>query len=409
MVAYLMLLTYAAWRAPRRTLMPTSGFSNELYSFSILIPAHNEEKLLPRLLSNLATLDYPRSHLNIHVIADNCTDKTADLARQSSVIVHERFNPDNRGKGYALQWLLDQLWQSHQIQGAVVILDADTIVSSNFLRVMNTRLLQGERVIQSYYAAQNPESSFSAGLRYAALAVLHYLRPQGRMVLGGSAGLKGNGMVFTADVMKKHAWSDSVTEDIELHMMLLLAGERVTFSPDAVIQAEMPDKLTDARSQNVRWEQGRLQMAKKYVPKLLKAFKDNLRHPKRAFVFGDAIMEHIIPPFSILASLSGVSLLASLFWWHSERNKSKRDRLSARHSSYRSAKLSQLNLVLSFGAILGQAWYLLAGLKMVNAPRSVYRAFVYAPGYVVWKIWHYLRILLGSENQKWVRTTRNEG
>ena len=409
LVAYLMLLTYAAWRAPRRTPISTSGFSNDLHSFSILIPAHNEAKLLPRLLSNLATLDYPRSHFKIHVIADNCTDKTADLARQSGVIVHERFNPDQRGKGFALQWLLDQLWQSHQVQDAVVILDADTIVSPNFLRVMNTRLSQGERVIQAYYAVQNPEGSFSAGLRYAALAMLHYLRPQGRMVLGGSVGLKGNGMVFAADVMEKHTWSDSVTEDIELHMMLLLSGERVTFSPDAVIQAEMPNKLADARSQNARWEQGRLQMAKKYVPKLLKAFIDNLRHPKRAFVFGDAIMEHVIPPFSILASLSGISFLASLFWWRSERNQSRKTGLSARNSPRGAAKLSKLNLVFSFGTILGQACYLLAGLKMVNAPKSVYRVFVYAPGYVIWKIWHYLRILFGFENQMWVRTTRNEG
>lgn len=401
-VSYLLLLTFTAWLAPKRT--PISPATKKLNEFLILIPAHNEEKLLPRLLVNLRAMDYPQSHYSVHVIADNCTDKTAELARQNDAIVHERWNDEQKGKGYALQWLLEKLWQKKVAHDAIVILDADTIVSTNFLEVMNARLNNGERVIQAYYAVQNPESSFSAGLRYAALAVLHYLRPQGRMVLGGSAGLKGNGMVFAADVMKSHTWSASVTEDIEQHMALLLSGERVTFAPDAVIQAEMPDKLTDARSQNVRWEQGRLEMAKKYVPKLFKASVNNLRHPRKAFVLWDAIMEHLIPPFSVLAGLSILSLFGSLIWWFVASHN-----LGNQASSIKAFSLSRLSLVLSIGALCGQVFYLFAGLKMVNAPRSVYRVFVYAPGYILWKIWHYLRILFGFEQQKWVRTTRNEG
>jgi 1,2-diacylglycerol 3-beta-glucosyltransferase len=401
-VSYLLLLTLAARRAPKRTLLFLTN--KKLNRFLILIPAHNEEKLLPRLLVNLHALEYPQSHYSIHVIADNCTDKTAELARQNDAIVHERWNTEQKGKGYALQWVLEKLWQKDVAHDAIVILDADTIVSSNFLEVMNARLNNGERVIQAYYAVQNPESSFSAGLRYAALAVLHYLRPQGRMVLGGSAGLKGNGMVFAADVMKRHAWSASVTEDIELHMALLLAGERVTFAPDAEIRAEMPDKLTDARSQNVRWEQGRLEMAKKYVPGLFKASTHQLRHPKKVFVLWDAIMEHLIPPFSILAGLSVISLFGSLIWWFVESQG-----IGNQASSLRAFAASKLSLALSVGALLGQVVYLLAGLKMVNAPRSVYRIFIYAPGYILWKIWHYVRILFGFEQQKWIRTTRNEG
>ena len=401
-VSYLLLLTVAAWFAPKRTSI--SPANKKLNEFLILIPAHNEEKLLPRLLVNLRALDYPQSHYSVHVIADNCTDKTAELARQNDAIVHERWNDEQKGKGYALQWLLEKLWQKNVAHNAIVILDADTVVSTNFLEVMNARLNNGERVIQAYYAVENPESSFSAGLRYAALAVLHYLRPQGRMVLGGSAGLKGNGMVFAADVMKSHPWSASVTEDIEQHMALLLSGERVTFAPDAVIQAEMPDKLTDARSQNVRWEQGRLEMAKTYVPKLFKESTRRLRQPRKAFVLWDAIMEHLIPPFSVLAGLSIVSLLGSLVWWLVASRS-----LGNQASSLKAVSLSKVSLALSISGLLGQLFYLFAGLKMVNAPRSVYRVFIYAPGYILWKIWHYLRIMFGFEQQKWVRTTRNEG
>ncbi|MCC6604357.1 MAG: glycosyltransferase family 2 protein [Anaerolineae bacterium] len=400
-VSYLLLLTLAAWRAPKHTSIPATP--QKLNQFLILIPAHNEEKLLPRLLVNLQALAYPQSHYRVHVIADNCTDKTAEFARQHNAIVHERWNTEQKGKGYALQWLLEKLWQNNITHDAIVIFDADTVVSPNFLDVMNARLNNGERVIQAYYAVQNPESSFSAGLRYAALAVLHYLRPQGRMVLGGSAGLKGNGMVFAADVMKSHTWSASVTEDIEQHMALLLSGERVTFAPDAEIQAEMPDKLTDARSQNVRWEQGRLEMAKTYVPKLFTTSLHHLRHPQKAFVLWDAIMEHLIPPFSVLAGLSVISLFGSLIWWFVEAQG------SGQATAPKFFSLRKFSLALSVGALFGQAFYLLAGLKMVNAPRSVYRVFIYAPGYILWKIWHYVRILLGFEQQSWVRTTRNEG
>lgn len=405
MVSYLLLLTIAAWRAPKQT--PTARNNQRLNQFLIVIPAHNEEKLLPQLLDNLQMLAYPQSGYGVHVIADNCVDKTAELARQHGAVAHERQNDTQKGKGYALQWLLEKLWRDDVPHDAIVILDADTVVSENFLEVMNNRLNNGERVIQSYYAVQNPESSFSAGLRYAALAVLHYLRPQGRMVLGGSAGLKGNGMVFAADVMKNQTWSASVTEDIELHMTLLLSGERVTFAPDAVIQAEMPDKLTDARSQNVRWEQGRLEMAKKYVPQLFTAVLRQANRPKKAFVLLDAIMEHLIPPFSVLAGLTAVSFLGSLLWWLIDI--SALGNQPAALASGPTFNLSLFSLILSLALLSGQALYLLAGLKMVNAPKSVYRVFVYAPWYILWKIWHYVRVLFGFKQQSWVRTTRNEG
>ena len=153
---------------------------------------------------------------------------------------------------------------------AILIMDADSSISPNFLRVMDARLARGERVIQSYYAVRDPEQSWSVSLRYVALAALHYLRPLGRMVLGGSMGLKGNGMVFAADILKKHEWSASITEDIEFHMALVLDGERVMFAPDAVVEAEMPQDLAGSQTQNTRWEQGRLEMARTYVPKLLR-------------------------------------------------------------------------------------------------------------------------------------------
>ncbi|MCP5093992.1 MAG: glycosyltransferase family 2 protein [Chloroflexi bacterium] len=401
MVGYLLVLTSTAFRASRHT---KNILQQPQTRFLILVPAHNEAVLLPQLLANLAELDYPKHLFAVHVVADNCTDETAVIGRQHGAIVHERRNPNERGKGYALQWLQQRLWQANEPHDAIVIFDADTVVCPNFLRVMDARLASGEKVIQSFYSVRNPERSWGVGLRYAALAVLHFLRPQGRMVLGASAGLKGNGMVFAADILKNHEWSASVTEDIELHMTLLLAGERVTFAPDAVIWAEMPQKLADARSQNMRWEQGRLQMARKYIPQLMKAAI--LHKNLSPILYFDAIMEHLIPPFSILVGINGATLLAN---WALKRSWSK-NRIRFVYRNQRKnwgQTLHFLNLITGFVLILGQVVYLLAGLRLVNAPRHIYRTLLFAPLYIIWKIWQYLRVFSGRGEQRWIRTKRN--
>jgi len=212
LVAYLVFLTLAAQRAPVRT---PKGVGDSLHQFAFLIPAHNEERLLPTLLLSLGALDYPTSRYSVHVVADNCTDLTAETAKDMKAIIHERFDATQIGKGYALQWLLDRLLLSQVPFDAAIILDADSVVSANFLLVMNEKLNCGGRVVQAYYPALNPEHTWAVGIRAAALAAIHYLRPQGRTAIGASAGLKGNGMLFHRTILQRHRWSASVTEDIE--------------------------------------------------------------------------------------------------------------------------------------------------------------------------------------------------
>jgi cellulose synthase/poly-beta-1,6-N-acetylglucosamine synthase-like glycosyltransferase len=402
LVAYLLLLTASAmvgvWRA--RQAKP---LGNSRTRFLILIPAHNEEKLLPDLLANLRALDYPEKRYQIHVVADNCSDNTAELARRGGAVAHERTNLEQRGKGYALQWLLGQIWTAAIPYDAVVILDADSIVSPDFLAVMDGRLARGERAIQAYYAVRDPDRSWSVALRYAALAVLHYLRPLGRMALGGSVGLKGNGMVFAANIVRRYPWSASLTEDIEYHMALVLGGERVTFAHDAVVWAEMPGTLADSQSQNVRWERGRLEMVRSYVPKLLAAAWGALRtkRGKRAYVLFDAAMEQIIPPFSILAGASVLGLFLALFLGAAAA-------LAAGRLAWQlSGGVTWAGVGLGLGLLLGQAIYTLAGLRLAAAPRRVYLALLAAPAMIAWKIWLYARVLLGLDRQGWVRTKRN--
>ncbi|WP_322513469.1 glycosyltransferase family 2 protein [Chloroflexus sp.] len=374
MVAYLLLLTIAAFFARRATPLRDQPATR----FVIMIPAHNEERLLPDLLANLNQLDYPRELYSVHVVADNCTDRTAAVAKAHGAQVYERFDQTLRGKGYALEWLLQQIWERNEPHDAIVILDADSVVSANFLRVMDARLARGERVIQAYYTVRQPEGAWSAGIRAVALIVLHYLRPLGRMVLGGSTGLKGNGMVFAADIVRRHRWTASLTEDIEYHMTLILAGERAMFAPDAVVWAEMPDSLRAAQSQNERWERGRMEMIRRYVPRLL---RESLR--RRSFLLIDAAIEQLIPPFSVVTGASVlIALLALLL----------RD----------PAALALAGFILG-----GQLVYILSGLILARAPWPVYRSLLFTPLFMVWKLWLYARLLLGLKPRDWIRTARN--
>lgn len=374
MIAYLLLLTVAAFFARRVTPVrdqPTTRFA-------IMIPAHNEERLLPDLLANLNQLDYPRELYSIHVVADNCTDRTAAVATAHGAHVYERFDQTLRGKGYALEWLLQQIWQRNEPHDAIVILDADSVVSTNFLRVMDARLARGERVIQAYYTVRQPEGAWSAGIRAVALIVLHYLRPLGRMALGGSTGLKGNGMVFAAEIVRRHRWTASLTEDIEYHMALILAGERAMFAPDAIVWAEMPDSLRAAQSQNERWERGRMEMVRNYVPQLL---REGIR--RRSFLLIDAAIEQLIPPFSVV---TGASILIALG---------------------AGALRDPAALALAGFILGGQIAYILSGLILVRAPWPIYRSLLFTPFFIVWKLWLYARLALGIKPRDWIRTARN--
>ncbi len=264
----------------------------------------------------------------------------------------------------------------------------NSIVSPDFLKVMAAHIERGERVIQSFYTVRSPERSWSESLRFAALAGVHFLRPLARSVTGGSVGLKGNGMVFVPELLKRHPWSLSLTEDIEYHMTLLFAGERVTFAPDALVYGEMPASLGRSSSQHDRWERGRLEAAKTYLPRLFKAGLHALRtgNFKEAYLYWDAALEHLIPPFSILVGLSGVVFFASaalLFF-------------SLRFGGVPAQSMgwARVDFWLSLGLVIGQIIYVFSSLRLARAPWVVYRALLYAPLLVVWKIVQYIRVIL---------------
>src|SRR5215471_9575182 len=207
--AYVIFLTIAAALARKSAPPPGPGRRR----FAILVPAHNEEPVIARLLRSLAALEYP--HHDVCVVADNCDDRTAEIARAHGALVFERFTDSDKAKGYALRWLLEQLRARGRDYDAFVVLDADTVAASDLLARFDARLESGSQAIQAYYTVLNAGESPIAGLRFAALAALHYLRPLGRSALGLSVGLKGNGMCFSAPVLEQFAWNwFTLAEDV---------------------------------------------------------------------------------------------------------------------------------------------------------------------------------------------------
>lgn len=373
MVLYLDILSLAAALWCRR---PQPGLPR--HRFAILVPAHDEETLLPRLLESVRALDYPTDLYDVHVVADNCADATAACAATGGAFVYERTDDRLRGKGYALRWLLSRVRDAGRVYDAYVVVDADSVVAPSFLRVMDAHLMRGDQVIQGYYGVLNGQESWPAALRYAGLALFNGLRPRGRDALGLSSGLRGNGMCFAAPVLTRFGWEAfTLAEDAELHLQLVGAGIKVTYAPDAIVLAEMPTSLRLARSQNLRWERGRLHMLRSFGPRLL-AHGMRTRNP----VLLDAVAEHLIPPLSVLTGAGAVSFALTCL-------------LRARAARR-----------LALAVLCGQVCYVAIGLRLARATPRAYLALLWAPLYVIWKMRIYVHSAFGRRDGDWVRTPR---
>jgi cellulose synthase/poly-beta-1,6-N-acetylglucosamine synthase-like glycosyltransferase len=384
--AYLGVLTAAAMARSRQVREAARRDPQRRYS--ILIPAHDEARLISTTVASLRALDYPAQLFDVHVVADNCTDDTAAIARAAGAEVHDRDDPANAGKGPALEWLMARLRQRGELGDAVVFVDADTIVDPAFLRAVDCALDDGASVVQGHYAVRDEGGSPVVALRAAAMAARTFLRPLGRTALGGSAGLHGNGMVFLSDAIAERRWSDHLTEDMELSLDLLLAGVPVAFAPDARVEAEMPDTIAAARTQQERWERGRLELARRYLPAL--ARRTVTGGPPGRLAALDAAFDVAVPPLSVVGA-------AATAW----TTFGAVSALAARGGRGRA------DVAVGASTLAVLAVHVLTALRLTGAPSSTYRALLQAPRLVVWKVGLWLRVLVGRRQVRWVRTARN--
>ena len=266
---YLLLLTVAA-AIPRHNELGSSP-RRKKRRFTFIIPAHNEEKLITRTLESIFNVRYPKNLYNVVVVADNCTDSTADLARISGAIVHERFDTGKQGKGAALNWIIARVTQGNNVCDAYIFIDADSTISPNFINEMDHQLDLGHHAIQASSRVRETADSGKGKLIAIAYFLFNHIRPLGRSRLGFSVGLRGNGMCFDRSLISRIYWNEkSLVEDLDLANRLLTEGISVAFCPNAVVSSELPTMQAGVNSQRMRWERGRLVSSFNELPNLLK-------------------------------------------------------------------------------------------------------------------------------------------
>ncbi|WP_018214570.1 glycosyltransferase family 2 protein [Desulfitobacterium hafniense] len=290
---YFVLSMFGLFRRPDKKVLEPEK------SFALVVAAHNEEAVIGPLVDNLLNLDYPKELYDVFVVADNCTDKTALIAKNAGALVHQRFNNEKRGKGYALEWMFHRLFKLERHYDAVIIFDADNLVNETFLVEMNSKLCQGHQIVQCYLDSKNPYDtwvtntfSITFWLSNRLLQLARYNTGFLNNVLGGT------GMCISTKVLKDLGWgATSLTEDLEFTMKALISGIKTTWAHDAIVYDEKPLTFIQAWNQRKRWAQGQVDVAGRYFfPLIYKAFKE------RKLMYFDAAVHLFQPALVMIAT-----------------------------------------------------------------------------------------------------------
>ena len=350
-------------------------------SFAVLMPAHNEA------VGIAASINAVRAQLGANdrllVVADNCTDATADIARAAGAEVTERTDASRRGKGYALDHGVR--WLERAPPAAVVIIDADCIAAADALECLVKRCLATSRPVQALYLMNAPPGS-GLGLRIAAFAwvIKNHLRPLGGAALGWPCQLMGTGMAFPwALIRSAPLASGHLVEDMELGVALASAGAAPLFCPAALVTSVFPSDADGARAQRTRWEHGQLSVLAKTGPRLLaRAFA------RRDGALAAMALDLMVPPLAALALALVCALTVAAAWWSFSADV---------HPLALAAVATAL-----FGAGVMAAWWR-GGRQLVSL-----RELLALPLYVAAKVPIYVR-LFTKRQVEWVRTKRDDG
>jgi cellulose synthase/poly-beta-1,6-N-acetylglucosamine synthase-like glycosyltransferase len=349
--------------------------------FDVIVPAHNEGAGIRATVLNLRQLNWPPEKFRVVVMADNCSDDTADIAREAGALVVERKDPDNRGKGHALDFIFR--WsRAVNLAQAVVVVDADSRASANLLEAFAARIEKGSHAIQAHYGVLNTSASWRTRLMAIALGAIHKVRSRARERLGLSCGIRGNGWCVTHALLAQIPYKAySLVEDVEFGVDLGLAGHRVAYCDEAHVDGEMVTTESAARSQRQRWEGGRFQLIRSRVPTLLRRA---LSAP--SLVCLDLAMDLLILPLSYIALSAGALLLLALGLWLIDRSPLSLGILA----------LALFNCV-ALAAYVGRGWAV-SGVGL----RGVWD-FLRVPGFIFWKV---VLMISGPKTTAWIRTRR---
>ncbi|TDU28697.1 cellulose synthase/poly-beta-1,6-N-acetylglucosamine synthase-like glycosyltransferase [Panacagrimonas perspica] len=374
--AYLLLLTLLSGRPqPPPSADPRTRFL-------LVVPAHDEAGGIGRTVKSLLALEWPAEARRVHVIADNCSDDTAAIARAAGAEVTERSHASLRGKGYALQVAYDQAIAEGWCD-AVVVVDADTDVDPGLLRAFAGRIQLGAQAVQAFYGVRNPRASWRTRLVTLALAIFHRLRGRGRERLRVSCGLRGNGMCFALDTLRRVPHNAfSRVEDLEYGVALGRAGIRVWYADEAEVRADMVASEKASRSQRQRWEGGRFEFARAQGGPLL---RDAVRG--RSALLLDLAADVLTPPLGYFGLGAILLALGAVLLW-------------------------VLGVVMPVTALLSGlplavlVVHVARGVSLSGLGARGWLDLAAAPVYVLWKLSLVLRRRASSK--AWVRTERDE-
>jgi 1,2-diacylglycerol 3-beta-glucosyltransferase len=352
--------------------------ARDLPRLLFLVPAHNEELLIQSCLASLFRLDYPADRFEILVVADNCTDRTAQIVQEAGVRCLERSKPDLRGKPHALAWAISQI--SLRELESVVIVDADTTLRKDFARAVAQLAPLRHKAVQPYNDVANPEDN--ALTRMA--AVLSAANHRFAYGLKNSAGLNvplSAGMCVGTHLLQRYGWPVfSIGEDLEFYAFLTERGTRIEAAPGARLFAQEARSLRQSASQRKRWTGGKLTVLIRYSRRLL--------------------MSRRIGPaqkLDVIAELSSVGPAVHLGIV-----------LTAIAAVVLAQPLGAIWIAAAFAAsLIRLVIYATLAIAADPQPLRTLLAFGYLPFYTVWRLGTAVAALGMVGNKPWVQTRRH--
>lgn len=251
---------------------PKKFKATQKHKFAVVISARNESAVIGNLIASIQSQTYASELVDTIVVADNCTDDTAKIAREAGAIVYERFNRQRVGKGYALEYLFHRVEEDYGIEAydGYFIIDADNILEEDYIEEMNNVFDNGYRVVTSYRNSKNFGANWiSFGYAIWFLREAKFLNNV-RMMLGTSCAVSGTGFLVSSEIIKKNSgWKHFLlTEDIEFSVDNMIHGEKIGYAGDAIFYDEQPETFSASWHQRMRWSRGFYQVFFKYGHRL---------------------------------------------------------------------------------------------------------------------------------------------